>query len=494
MASRDPRNVELIGRSVCCNWFDARTSSASVNRTSSLDLLVRVERGAAPLRAQVEEQLRDAVRSGRLAPGIALPSSRSLARELGVSRGVVVDAYAQLAAEGYLVATQGAPTRVSEAAIPAALAARPPRRRPAAALRLPPGRARRVAVPARGLARRRCGARCATRRTRGSTTATRAAPPSCACALARYLGRARGVARRPRADRGHLRHGPGHGAVRPRAGRPRRAAHRDGGPVEHARAASSWSPTASRSLPVPVDADGLSVDRLEQLAPSAVFTAPAHQFPLGVVLAPERRTALIDWAARTDAFVLEDDYDAEYRYDRPPVGAVQGLAPDRVLYAGSVSKTLAPGLRLGWMVVPERLADGVVERQGLGRPRHAGRRAARARGLPRARRARPPPAPHALGLPRAPRRAGRGARARAAGLPARRGRRRAAPRRPAPRRSRRAGRAGARRARAGVGLYGLSEHRIEPGPPALLLGYGRIAEPAIGAAVAELAAAVRYAA
>src|SRR5688500_6307584 len=112
-----------------------RTSTTPANRTSypRLDLAVRVRRGGAPLRTQLEEQLRDGIRSGRLAPGVALPSSRSLARELGVSRGVVVDAYAQLGAEGYLVGRQGAPTRVSDAASPAAGAAqavaaeRPPR-------------------------------------------------------------------------------------------------------------------------------------------------------------------------------------------------------------------------------------------------------------------------------------------------------------------------------------------------------------------------------
>ena len=89
----------------------------------------------------------------------------------------------------------------------------------------------------------------------------------------------------------------------------------------------------------------------------AVMVTPAHQFPLGVVLSPERRAALVEWATRTHALVLEDDYDAEYRYDRQPVGAVQGLAPERVAYAGSVSKTLAPGLRLGWLVAPESIAE-----------------------------------------------------------------------------------------------------------------------------------------
>jgi GntR family transcriptional regulator / MocR family aminotransferase len=233
-----------------------------------------------------------------------------------------------------------------------------------------------------------------------------------------------------------------------------------------------------------VDDRGAVVDELAD----AVLLTPAHQFPLGVVLAPGRRAALIDWAARTGAFVLEDDYDAEYRYDRAPVGAVQGLAPQQVVYAGSVSKTLAPGLRLGWLAAPEALAEAVTTAKAtddLGTPvveqlaladflergeldRHLRRTrtvyrsrrdalvAALERQLPGCSPAGvaaglhlvvhlPPDADEAAILERA-------------------------------------------RAR-GVGLYGLSEHRIEPGPPALLLGYGRIAEPAIERAVTELAAA-----
>ena len=114
-------------------------------------------------------------------------------------------------------------------------------------------------------------------------------------------------------------------------------------------------------MPVPVDAGGVDVGALAAAAPDAVVVTPAHQFPTGVVLTPERRAALVEWAAARDALVLEDDYDAEYRYDRNPVGAVQGLAPDRVVYAGSVSKTLAPALRLGWLVVPRDLIGALAE-------------------------------------------------------------------------------------------------------------------------------------
>jgi GntR family transcriptional regulator/MocR family aminotransferase len=112
-----------------------------------------------------------------------------------------------------------------------------------------------------------------------------------------------------------------------------------------------------RPVPVPVDADGLDVDALARTRLGAVFVTPAHQFPTGVVLAPTRRATLVDWARRTDALIVEDDYDAEFRYDRDPVGCLQGLAPDVVALVGSVSKALAPGMRLGWLATPPRLRD-----------------------------------------------------------------------------------------------------------------------------------------
>ena len=316
--------------------------------------------------------------------------------------------------------------------------------------------------------------------------------PELRAALARYLGRARGVACEP--ERLVVTSGMAQGmALIARAlvaqGR-RRIGVEDPSNTPGRRQLAA---NGMEVLPVPVDGHGLRVEVLEALAPDAAFATPAHQFPMGVVLAPERRAALIDWSARTGAVVLEDDYDAEYRYDRAPVGAVQGLAPDLVAYGGSVSKSLAPGLRLGWLVAPAWLDEGVVAAKGaddLGTPvveqlaladflerGELDRHLRRTRTVYRARRdalvaelARLLPDCRPAGV--------------AAGLhlvvhlPVATDER-----------------AVLLRARSrGVGLSGLSEHRIEPGPPALLLGYGRIAEPAIEAAVAELAAAVRYAA
>ena len=121
-------------------------------------------------------------------------------------------------------------------------------------------------------------------------------------------------------------------------------------------------------LALPVDEDGAVLDALSadsDAGPAAVVLTPSHQFPLGMSLAPHRRLQAIRWAARTGGIVVEDDYDGEFRYDRRPIGAMQALDPEHVVYAGTASKTLAPAVRLAWLVVPARLLDEVVSAKSV---------------------------------------------------------------------------------------------------------------------------------
>ena len=405
-----------------------------------------------------------------------------------MSRGVVVEAYAQLAAEGYLVARQGAPTRVSEAASPGPGAA------PAATGERPPRFDFRTGRPDVSLFPRNAWLASLRRALRDAPDARfdygdpRGAP-ELRGALARYLGRVRGVACDP--ERVVVTSGMAQGmalfARALTAGGARRIA------MEDPSSAPGRGQLASNGLeivPIPVDEDGLQVERLPEVGLDSVMITPAHQFPLGVVLAPERRTALLDWVARAGAVVLEDDYDAEYRYDRQPVGAVQGLAPDLVAYAGSTSKTLAPGLRLGWLVVPERLLEAVTaakESDDLGTPvveqlaladflerGQLDRHLRRTRAVYRARRDALVEALTSLLPELTPTGVAAGLHL-VVHLPAGIDEQDVL---------------GAARSR-GLGLSGISEHRIEPGPPALLLGYGRIPEPAIEPAVHALADSLR---
>ena len=455
---------------------------------TGFELLLALDRGgSSPLRAQVEEQLRAAMRDGLLVPGTSLPSTRALARELGVSRGVVVEAYDQLAAEGYLAGRQGAPTRVAEAAFRAAAA------EPATEPERPPRFDFRPGSPDVSLFPR-------TRWLASLRRALREAPdarldygdprgaPELREALASYLGRVRGVACDP--ARVIVTSGMAQGMAlfgRALVDRgDRRIGVEDPGsaPGRDQLAATGVEPVA-----LEVDALGLRVDRLEAAAPAAVVVTPAHQFPTGVVLAPERRAALAEWANRSGGFVLEDDYDAEYRYDRQPVGAVQGLSPDRVVYAGSVSKTLAPALRLGWLVVPEALAATIAAAKAaddLGTPvveqlaladflarGELDRHLRRTRAVYRARR-------DALVAALAHHLPGCAPAGVAAGLHM-----------IVPLSKVTDERTVLARARArGVALSGLGEHSIASRPPALILGYGRIAQPAIEPGVSELAAAI----
>jgi len=331
---------------------------SGTNRGS--ELLVELDRGSrVTLRSQLEGTLREAVRSGRLTRGTRLPASRTLAADLGVSRRLVVDAYAQLIAEGYLNARAGGGTFVADAAgTAAARPAAPPQ--PSPALDFFPGSPDLAGFPRRDWLR-------------AMRAVIREAPDSALgypdprgaielrTALAGHLGRVRGVVADP--DSIVVCAGAAQafallarvlGDVVLAAEDPCLAAHR-----------AILSAHGATLAPLAVDGAGAKVEELGALGAHAVLVTPAHQSPLGVALSPPRRSQLLEWASRTRALVIEDDYDAEYRYDRPPLAAMQGLAPDRVAYVGTVSKTLAPALRIGWMVLPRGLMDAVMEQRAV---------------------------------------------------------------------------------------------------------------------------------
>ncbi len=329
------------------------------------ELLLQLDRGRdQPLRSQLEAGLRDAIRSGRLQAGERLPSSRELARELGVSRGLVQECYHQLLAEGYLTSQVGSATRV-------ALNARP----------VPAGLPAGPAAPPRLIADFRSGVPDLASFPRGDWVwATREACRSVATpdldygdprgsavlrqVLAAYLRRVRAAAADP--DRIVVCTGFAQGLnlvlrALTRLG-VQRAALEDPG---HGDLTASDSVRSARAagidvVHVPVDELGLDVAALEASGAQVVVVTPAHQSPTGVVLAAKRRHELVNWAARNAGFVIEDDYDSEFRYDREPVGLLQGLAPDRVFAIGTVSKSLAPAVRLGWVLVPPPLVEAVA--------------------------------------------------------------------------------------------------------------------------------------
>ncbi len=306
----------------------------------------------------LSDAIRTAIGVGRLQVGDRLPPTRELAADLGLSRGVVVEAYRRLADEGLLTARSSAGTRVQSSASPRpalAPAEQPP---PEPRYDLSPGVPDLSAFPREAWLRaeRAVLASLSDRDLRygdpRGTTVLREA-------VAARLARTRGVRAGP-ADvlvlNGVAQGLTLLGRVLPAAGLPVLAVEDPGSygaraTLEHA---------GLRTLGVPVDVAGLDVDRLTTSGAGAVLVTPAHQWPTGVVLAPERRRALLAWAA-AGGLVVEDDYDAEHRYDRAPVPSLQSLATDRVVHLGSVSKSLAPALRLGWLVAPRPLHQALVE-------------------------------------------------------------------------------------------------------------------------------------
>jgi GntR family transcriptional regulator / MocR family aminotransferase len=332
------------------------TSMPKMITSPPSDLPISLARDAADsLRLQLRRSLLGLIRSGALRRGVRLPSTRALAKQLGVSRPIVVDAYGQLAAEGYLASQRGVrPVVIVDfSGTPDVDGQDEPVTDP---IRLD----HRPAIPDVGMFPRNDWMRAI--RTvlhrlpasdlgygdpRGSPVLRRA--------LADYLGRVRGVIANPSSI--FVTSGFAEGRALTCA-------------VFHAQGArclavedpsySDWTAVdraGLRRLSIPVDGDGMQVKNLGRSGADAVLVTPSHQFPIGGVLSAERRQYLVQWLRDGDRLALEDDYDAEFRYDQAPVGALQGLAPDRVVYAGTASKTLAPALRLAWLVVPPSLVE-----------------------------------------------------------------------------------------------------------------------------------------
>jgi GntR family transcriptional regulator/MocR family aminotransferase len=326
-----------------------------------IELLLSVARdGSRTLGAQIEDQLRCSIRDGNLRAGARVPSTRDLARQLDVSRHIVVDAYAQLAAEGYLSLRQGARPRVSDAAAVASETA-------AAAAPLPAAPRVRfdfrtggpdVSMFPRTAWLHSLRVALATMTDEDLTYGSPRGAEPLRSALAEYLGRVRGVVADPARVVVTCGYGQGLALVchaLAAAGAKRIALEDPTWPEQGLISTRA----GLQAVPVGVDDDGIRVDELERADVDAVILTPAHQHPTGVVLSGRRRTQLLAWLRERDAIAIEDDYDAEYRYDRAAVGSLQGRDPDRVVYAGSVSKTLAPALRIGWLVVPPRLLEAV---------------------------------------------------------------------------------------------------------------------------------------
>ncbi|HEY7891129.1 MAG TPA: PLP-dependent aminotransferase family protein [Solirubrobacteraceae bacterium] len=323
------------------------------------ELLVELDRTSdLPLHEQLESALRERIRSGGLPAGARLPSTRGFAMELGVSRGVVTECYAQLASEGYIETRQGASVRVARGIRAASQRAPASSLLPSFPYHFHPGLPDLAGFPRESWLR-------------SVRTVWRDAPldavgygdprgaPSTRETLGAYLARARGAEADP--ERTLICSGFMQSFSLLcrwlQANGVQRIAVEDPGWMVHRLIAEQ---AGLEPVPVPVDADGLDVSELRMSGASAAILTPAHQFPTGVVLSGERRSALIDWAEDGDCLVIEDDFDAEFRYDRGAVGAIQGLAPERVVYIGSASKRLAPGMRLGWMLVPSWLAWPLV--------------------------------------------------------------------------------------------------------------------------------------
>ena len=363
------------------------------SRSRDLAVVLRPRYSATPTYRQLYEALREAILDGRLRPGVRLPSTRELGRRYALARGTIVAAFEHLKAEGYVTGRSGSGTYVANVLPEALLHARPfPRLRSAssrAARRLSdiarraqpfhgsivePSRAFRANQPALDLFPTTVWAQIASRQLRRATTSllkgcgTMGYPPL-QRALADYLGMARGVVCAP--EQVAIVSGTQEAidlAIRLFVNPGDHVCMEDPGYIGASRAFTAAGALVSR---VSLDEEGMKVPGTRDRDVRLAYVTPGHQFPVGTCMSLARRLALLEWARRTGAIILEDDYDSEFRFSGPPVPALAGL--DRygiVLFAGSFSKVLFPSIRIGYLVVPPDLVDRLAALKSL-TTRHA---------------------------------------------------------------------------------------------------------------------------
>lgn len=311
------------------------------------------------LSVQLAAGLRAQIQSATLSPGDRVPSSRSLAAELGVSRAVVQAAYDQLIAEGWLTAVHGAGTSVSSAAPtphPTASKRRPREPRDTPRISLLPGEP--WTPPVADAVWRRAWRRVAHLAPPGGYPDPRGLP-ELRQALAELVGRARGVV--CSAEEILVTSGSTHGLTLGLAALDRGGRHLAVENPGYRAAVSAAHARGWRTVDVAVDEHGMRVDLLEASTVDAVLVTPSHQYPMGSLLSLQRRVQLVDAARAHDTLLIEDDYDSEFRYDLAPLPPLAALAPDRVLYLGTVSKTLGAGIRLGWLAAASPLAERIAD-------------------------------------------------------------------------------------------------------------------------------------
>ncbi|GAA2148586.1 MocR-like pyridoxine biosynthesis transcription factor PdxR [Actinomadura napierensis] len=374
-------NGDAPDRSIAGPETSPQTASATGPRTGA-DFLQLDTADAPPggMADWLARRLREANGDGRLPVGSRLPATRVLAADLRVSRGVVTDAYQRLIDAGPVAGRRGAGTIVVAAPLTAPPASPTPGAPDAPGRPVFPGRPGADvfdvlrAAPARidltpGVPDLAAFPRAAWLRAERRVLSALSAPsfgygdprgtPALRAAVAGWLARNRGV----RADPADIVIVAGTAQALGLLSQVLRAtgvdtvAVEDPGSLGARQHLTHWG---MRTPPVPVDDHGVRVDALRRSGAPAALLTPAHQFPTGTVLDGARRRELMDWAT-AGGLVIEDDYDAEHRYDRPPVPALRAMLPDRVLYAGSVSKLLAPALRTGWVIAPPRHRDALVD-------------------------------------------------------------------------------------------------------------------------------------